>query len=199
MPMNCRFKVIFILAILLCSRAIGQDIPESSASFDYILQPLDLIQIRVFQEPDMDREVRVSRENVVALPLIGKVRVEGMTIRDAEAHIRELYDRDYLVNPQINLTVLEYARRTVAVLGSVANPGEIEFPREEGLHLLDAIARAGGFTRLADRRKVRLTRRESAGETVNFIINVDDIIQGNSSETWELRTDDLIYVPERLL
>jgi polysaccharide biosynthesis/export protein len=169
------------------------------ASDDYILQPLDLLQIRVFQEPEMDREVRMSREAAVMLPLIGRVNLAGMTIRQAEELVQELYDRDYLVNPQINLTVLEYARRTVNVLGSVGSPGEIEFPREEGLSLLDAISRAGGFTRLADRRKVRLTRQTGSDGSENFIVNADDMIEGDSTEQWYLQTGDLIFVPERLL
>ncbi len=147
----------------------------------------------------MDREVRISRESVVSLPLIGRVNLKGLTIRDAERHVAELYDRDYLVNPQINIVVLEYARRTVNVLGSVGEPGEVEFPREEGLTLLDAISRAGGFTRLADRRKIKLTRKGEEGQAETVTINADDIIEGDSSELWVLQTDDLIYVPERIL
>ncbi len=174
-------------------------VPSSVQSDDYVLQPLDLLQIRVFQEPDMDREVRISRESHVSLPLVGRIDLKGLTIRGAEERIRELYDRDYLVNPQINITVLEYARRIVSVLGSVSTPGEVEFPREEGLTLLEAIARAGGFTRLADRRKVRLTRKLESGDVQTFTVNADNLIDGDSRERWYLQTDDLIFVPERLL
>jgi polysaccharide export outer membrane protein len=81
----------------------------------------------------------------------------------------------------------------------VTTPGEIEFPREEGLTLLDAISRAGGFTRLADRRKIRLTRQMPNGAVQNFIVNADDMIEGDSAEKWGLQTGDLIFVPERLL
>ncbi|GAB5560733.1 MAG: hypothetical protein SynsKO_23800 [Synoicihabitans sp.] len=147
----------------------------------------------------MDREVRMSREAMVFLPLIGRVSLEGHTIRSAEEKLQLLYDRDYLVNPQINITVLEYARRTVNVLGSVASPGEIEFPREEGLTLLDAISRAGGFTRLGDRRRVRLTRKLPDGTVENFLINADDMIEGDSTEQWPLQTGDLIFVQERII
>jgi polysaccharide export outer membrane protein len=168
------------------------------ASADYVLQPLDLLQVRVFQEPDMDREVRISQDFVVTLPLIGRVELRGLTVRDAEQRIRDLYDRDFLVNPQINIIVLQYARRTVNVLGAVSGAGEIEFPREEGLTLLDAIARAGGFTRLADRRRIRLTRRMESGDLENFVINADELIDGNSPRVWTLQNNDLIFVPERV-
>lgn len=178
---------------------MSSDAEQFPATDDYILQPLDLLQIRVFQEPEMDREVRMSREAAVMLPLIGRVNLEGKTIRRAEELVQKLYDRDYLVNPQINITVLEYARRTVNVLGSVGQPGEIEFPREEGLTLLEAISRAGGFTRLGDRKKIRLTRQTDSGESENYIINADDMIEGDSAEQWSLQTGDLIFVPERFL
>ena len=175
------------------------EFPNSVSTEDYVLQPLDLLQIRVFQEPEMDRDVRMSREATVMLPLIGLVELRGKTIRQAEETVTELYDRDYLVNPQINITVLEYARRTVSVLGSVGSPGEVEFPQEEGLTLLEAISRAGGFTRLGDRRKVRLTRRLPSGEVRNYVINADDLIEGDSAEKWLLETGDLIFVPERII
>jgi polysaccharide export outer membrane protein len=177
---------------------LTSDLPVSRSD-DYVLQPLDLLEIKVFQEPTMDRQVRISRESVVSLPLIGRVNLADLTIREAERMIRDLYDRDYLVNPQVNLVVVEYAKRTVNVLGSVANPGQIEFPREEGLNLLDAISRAGGFTRLADRRKIKLTRKLKSGKIQNYTVNGDDLIGGDSADQWRLETDDLIYVPERLL
>lgn len=202
-----RFKILTGLVIAMGALSLGaQDLGSTSSdsqaarvSDDYILQPLDLLQIRVFQEPAMDREVRMSREAAVMLPLIGRVNLAGKTIRQAEELVQELYDRDYLVNPQINITVLEYARRTVNVLGSVGNPGEVEFPREEGLTLLEAISRAGGFTRLADRKKIRLTRQTDSDEAENFIVNADEMIEGNSAEQWSLQTGDLIFVPERFL
>lgn len=166
---------------------------------DYIIQPLDLLQVRIFQEPDMDREVRVSHEYVISLPLIGRVDIRNRTVREAENLIRDLYNKDFLVNPQVNVTVVDYARRIVKVLGAVAAPGEIQFPQEEGLTLLDAIARAGGFTRLADRRRVRLTRRLPDGTQQTFTVNADELIDGNAAQVWTMQTNDLIYVTERLL
>lgn len=147
----------------------------------------------------MDRLVRISKESTVMLPLIGMVDLSNSTIRQVEERITSLYNRDYLVNPQITITVVEYARRTVNVLGMVNNPGEIEFPREEGLFLLEAIARAGGFTRLANRKIIKLTRQHRDGEVENFTINAEEIIQGNTAIQWSLETGDIIYVPERFL
>lgn len=166
---------------------------------DYTLQPSDLLQVDVFQEPDLQRQVRISQEATITLPLIGTISVKGLNVRQAQQLIATLYNKSYLVNPQINITVLEYTKRMINVLGSVNTPGAVEIPPEQTLNLLDAIARAGGFSRLADRKRVKLTRTDADGKTVNYIINADDIISGTSSDRWTMRKDDVIFVPERIL
>jgi polysaccharide export outer membrane protein len=176
------------------------DQADSSAisQLDYVLQPYDLIHVVVFQEPDLERRVRLSETSQVTLPLVGPVNLQGKTIGQAQALIRTLYDRDYLVNPQITLTVIEYAKQTVNVLGSVNNPGAISIPPDHPLNVIDAITRAGGFTRLADRKKVKLTHTSAEGGTTS-IINIDDLIQNHSSDMVHLQKGDVIYVPERIL
>ena len=119
--------------------------------------------MQVFQEDDLTRDVRLSQEYTVTLPLIGTVNLKDKTVRQAGELIRDLYNRDYLVNPQVSVIVLEYATRTVNVLGAVNTPGAVSFPPEQPMTLLDAIAKAGGFSRLADRSKVKLTRARSDG------------------------------------
>lgn len=170
-----------------------------TVSPDYVLQPSDLIRILVFQEPDLSREVRITQECSLTLPLIGTVDLKGKTMRQAEELIRQLYDKDYLVNPQITLTVLEYSQQTVQVLGSVNQAGAVVFPPEQKMGLVEAITRAGGFSRLANRKQVRLTRTLPDGRSENFIINADELIQGDSAKPWLLQKGDVIFVPERIL
>ena len=178
--------------------------PTSSGSAnpraDYVLQPLDVIKLEVFQEPDMERQVRLSQECVVTLPLIQAVSLKGKTLQQAQEIIRALYDRDYLVNPQINLTLVESAKRDVKVLGQVDKAGAVEIPTDKPLKLLDAIALAGGFTRLADRRHVTLTRANADGTSATTEINADAILQSKEgSDAWVLHEGDVIFVPERIL
>ena len=174
--------------------------PEASKTkTDYVLQPADLIRIQVFQEEDLNREVRISQESTVSLPLIGTIDLTGKTARQAEEMIRALYERDYLVHPQVNLIVVEYVPRNVFVLGSVALPGVVPFPREQGLTLLDAISRAGSFNRLADKKHVTLKRTHPDGRTETFTINAEDLSKGDTTETWPLQPKDVITVPERIL
>lgn len=166
---------------------------------DYVLQPSDLLNVQIFQEEDLKRDVRVSQEYSITLPLIGTVDLKGKSLRQAEDLIRDLYNRDFLVNPQVNVVVIEYAKRTVNVIGAVNQPGAVLFPQEQGLTLLDAISRAGGFNRLANRKEVKLTRTNVDGKTDTYIINADDLIRGRSSNNWPLLVNDIIYVTESIL
>jgi polysaccharide export outer membrane protein len=172
---------------------------STSASSDYQLQPGDVVRIQVFQEPDLDRELRVSQDGQIALPMIGQVEVRNRTLSAIEKTVRDLYDRDYLVNPQVNITVLTYQKRSVNVMGAVNAPQAIEYPPEQTLSVLDAISRAGGFNRYADRKKVVLTRTFADGHSEKYTINADQLISGASSERWVLIKDDVIFVPESVL
>lgn len=185
------------LVVIAADQSVKTSLLNSSS--DYVIQPSDLISVQIFQEEDLKREVRVSQEYSVTLPLIGKVYVKGKTVHQAESMIRELYDHDYLVNPQVNLVVVDYAKRSVNILGAVGSPGVVLFPQEQGLTLVDAISRAGGFNRLADRKKVKLTRTNSDGKAETYIIDVDALIVGKSSNQWLLLVNDVIYVPESIL
>ncbi|MBC7368299.1 MAG: polysaccharide export protein [Undibacterium sp.] len=173
--------------------------PKLDVRANYVLQPSDVIKVQVFQEDDLTREMRLSQESTISLPMINTVNLKGKTLAEAQELIRSLYDRDYLVNPQVTIIILDYSKRSVNVLGSVNTPGVILFPQETGLTLLDAIARAGGFSRLADKKRVRLTRVTADGDTKNYTINADEIMQGATSESWVLLKDDVISVPERVL
>lgn len=176
--------------------------PETAAApaastADYRLRPSDILQIKVFQEEDLTREVSVSRECAIALPLIGTVDLRNRSVRQAEELIRQLYDRDYLVNPQVTVIVTKYAERAVNVIGMVNSPQAVPFPPERGLTLLEAIARAGGFSRLADRANVKITRTDEKGVSTTFSVNAERLLDSRSSNLWSLQVDDVVYVPEK--
>lgn len=206
--MPFRFTRCLLLAVFTCwVQSAGAASSETSSApasapnvsrSDYVLLPSDLLRVQIFQEGDLTREVRISQENTINLPLIGAIDTKGKNVRQLQEEIRDLYDRDYLVNPQVNVFVVEYAKRSVNVIGSVNSPGVVLFPQEQGLTLLDAISRVGGFNRLADRRRVKLTRT-TEGKVNTYIINADAIIEGNTNVNWPLVQDDVIFVPERIL
>ena len=197
---SLRLLPLLVLGLLApLSGAEAPPAPPVAESTDYVMQPSDLIRVLIFQQPDLLREVRITQEYTITLPLIGTIDLRGRTVRQAEEIIRSLYDKDYLVNPQVNLTVLEYTQRTVQVVGAVNQPGAVVFPPEQKMGLIEAIARAGGQSRIADLKRVRLTRTNTEGKAENQIINVDDMMKGNSNEQYLLQKGDVVFVPERLL
>lgn len=187
------------LALLLPAVLRAADTSPSEALQNYKLQPMDLVRVQVFQESDLDRELRIPADGVVDFPLIGKVSLKNRSVREVQASLTDLYRKDYLVNPQVNVSVLEYASRSVNVLGAVNSSGAVPIPPESDLTLLDAIARSGGFSRLANRSKVSITRTLPGGRTENFVVNADQVVTGEAGKRWPLVNGDVIYVPERVL
>ncbi|WP_415909882.1 polysaccharide biosynthesis/export family protein [Oleiharenicola sp. Vm1] len=197
-----RFLFLPTVCLALVAGALAEEPPpaaKAAPAVDYTLQPLDLLRVMVFQEPDLERQVRISQEYTINLPLIGLIDLTGKSVRQAEELIRARYDADYLKNPQITITVLEYTPRTVQVLGAVNQPGAIAFTPEQQMTIMEAIAKAGGQARVADIRKVRLTREGPDGKTEIYTINLDDLMKGSSTEKWVLQKGDVIFVPERIL
>jgi polysaccharide export outer membrane protein len=208
MPRPVFFSLVALVCVLGASAAPQEAAPKTDAAkvdpakvdpgkADYVLQPQDVLKVQVLGEDDLTREVRISQENTISLPLIGTLDLKNKSAHQAQELIRELYDRDYLVNPQVSLIVTEYAKRYVNVLGQVTTPGQVQFPQEQGLTLVEAIARAGGGTRLANLKKVVLKRAKPDGTTEAITINVEDLQKGESNETYPLQAGDVITVPER--
>lgn len=176
--------------------------PGSAVSTDYVLQPQDVLRIYIFQHDDLNKQmeaVQVSPEHGISLPLVQTLNVKGKTARQAEKIIRDAYDKDFLVNPQVSVNVVKYAERSVNVIGSVGKPDRVPFPPEKGLTILEAITLAGGHTRLADLKKVKLTRKQENGDTEVQEIDVDALMKRGGRDAVQLQKDDVIFVPERIL
>jgi polysaccharide export outer membrane protein len=150
-----------------------------SAPTGYVLSANDQVAVEVFGEDDLRTNARLNGEGNVSVPLLGSVHLAGLTLTQAAARLTELYGRDYLVSPKVNVTLVGYAKRRFTVLGQVNRPGSYELPEGSpgGIDLLEAIAMAGGYTRIAAPERVsvhrgnqvlkvdakRLNRGESAG------------------------------------
>lgn len=162
---------------------------------NYIIRPLDVVEFRVFQEPTMQQQLRVAQDGMVTLPLVGRVRIGNMTIDSAQELITDLYDRDYLVNPQISLVVLSYKERRVFVHGQVGIPGPVLIPPEADLTLAQAISAAGGLTRLARRNPIRIKRQDKADV---IEVNFNDVLIDPRTKDIPLLDGDIIFVDERI-
>ncbi|MCE0523812.1 MAG: polysaccharide export protein [Methylacidiphilales bacterium] len=170
----------------------------SSASSDgEVLKVNDLIRVTVYKEDDMLTEARVSKSGDITLPLLGPVHVEGKTVAEAVSEIRTRLDKDYIINPQVTLTVLEYAPQWVTVLGEVQRPSQVQIPPQGGLDLMGAIALAGGYTRVADPSKI-IVRRMVDGHEVVLKIDARKLAGDSKSPTFIVQPGDTISVAESL-
>jgi protein involved in polysaccharide export with SLBB domain len=137
-----------------------------SAPSGYQLSGNDSIMVEVFGEDDLKTAARLNSDGMVSLPLIGAVRLGGLTLTQATARVTELYAKDYLVHPKVNVTLLSYAKRRFTVLGQVNHPGSFEMPETSpgGIDLLEAIAIAGGYTRIAAPERISVRRNTGKGD-----------------------------------
>lgn len=162
-----------------------------------VLRPRDQVWVKVYQEEDLESKTTVDKNGFITLPLIGQVPVGQKTPEEASALIRELYSKDYLVNPQVNLMVVERAKVRFTVMGQVQRPGSLEILDGEPLNLLQAIAMAGGFTRLAAPNKVTLQRMQD-GKPVVILVNAEQMSKDKRAKPMEVLPDDIITVGERV-
>lgn len=171
--------------------------PVASASSNYVLSGSDVILVKVFQEPDLDSQYRISKDGSINMPLIGTVNIGGKTITDAAALIRDRLAKGYLRNPQVRVNVIQYAPRRFSVLGNVQKPGNYTMGEEISTNLLEAIAMAGGFSKSADLGSVVVRRREGGKETV---VEVDARKMGkmHAPPPFQILPGDTIIVGERL-
>ncbi len=157
----------------------------------------DVLEVVVYQEEDLKAKVTVDAKGMVSLPLLGSVQVGGSTTDEAAATIRDLYGKDYLVNPQVTVSVAERAKRRFTVMGQVNRPGVFEFPPEESVNLLQALATAGGYTRLASPSKVTLQRMEN-GLPRAIRLDAQAMSRDPNAAPFQVLPDDVINVGERL-
>jgi polysaccharide export outer membrane protein len=130
------------------------------------------VGVEVFGEDDLRTNGRLNPEGNLSLPLLGSVHLAGLTLTQAASRLTELYGRDYLVNPKVNVMLLGYARRRFSMLGQVGHPGTFEMPESSpsGIDLLEAIAMAGGYTRTAAPERITVRRQGPNGDQV-FKVN----------------------------
>ena len=174
-----------------------RNLAEVRTANTYTLQPGDLVEIKVFQEENMSRTVRVDGNGKISFPLVGTLSVKGCSLEMAE---KRLVDRlkEYIKNPQVSILIKEYGNKTIYVLGQVKRPAAIQLPPEKSSTVLEAITSAGGFTDIANTSKVRVLRTEN-GKQTSLDVDVSQITkQGDKSLDIVLVPGDVIFVPQSM-
>lgn len=179
-----------LLALFVMSSVLAQ------ASADYRVQAEDILEITVYEQPDLDVKARVTSKGEIAYPLLGKINVAGLTISEVEDMITELLAADYLVNPQVRVFISEYRLKQISVLGSVKNPGKYDMYAERDTTVLQAIAMAGGFSDVASINGTRIIRNEDGQQKIIPIKVTDITTKGMKNQDVSLQPGDIVYVPE---
>ncbi len=151
--------------------------------------------MEVFGEEELRTAARLNADGAVSLPLLGSVHLAGLNLNQAAARLTELYGKDYLVNPKVNVMLIGYAKRRFTVLGQVNRPGSFEMPEgsQAGVDLLEAIAIAGGYTRIAAPERISVKRRDQV-----LRVDAKRLAHSGSNGGFRVEPGDTITVGESI-
>jgi len=184
-----------VAAILLVSgrttaQLRGQDAPALQQVNDYRIGAKDLLQITVYELPELNQTVRVSEDGSITLSLLGKIEVAGLTAQELEKKLASVLDRQYTKNAHVTVFIKEYQK--VSVIGAVGKPGQYELVGPTTL--LYVIAQAGGLTAQA-MNEIFVYRKEADGQQSIISVRLDDLASGKQEFNVELKPNDVVSIP----
>ena len=177
--------------------AVPGAIPVETASSTYKLQPYDLIDVDVYSESDLHKPARLGSDGTVLLPLVGSVKVGGLTVAEATELIRKRYGDGFVKNPSVLITVLQYRKSTFSILGQVNRPGIYEIPEGANISILEAVSIAGGFASAAMQNAVTI-KRTVDGQPTSVKVKAGDMMQDPNAQAVMVLPGDAIMVPSAL-
>ena len=166
---------------------------EAPASSTYVLQPYDLIDVDVYNEPDLHKPARLGADGSALLPLIGSVKLAGLTVAEATDLVTKKYAAGFVKDPNVMITVTQSRKSTFSILGQVARPGIYEIPEGSHVSILEAISLAGGFSLSAAQNAVTV-KRLTDGKITLYKIKAADMAQNPDVVPFEILPGDTIDV-----
>ena len=164
------------------------------------LGPNDFVSFRVVEDRDNDSQrLRVNDSGELEVPYVGLVPAQGKTCKELAFNIKRALEKEYYYHATVILAVdrvSEKSRGRIYVYGSVKSQGPQEVPPDESYTVSKAVIRAGGFGDFANKRKVKVTRKNGKDFTVDLKRVIEE---GHTEEDVVLQPDDQIYVPQRLI
>lgn len=190
-----RLSGIFI-GLLLCLCVLPR-----AWSQEYRIGAGDVLTITVWGQPDLSRDYTVDPDGFTPFPLINRVKAGGLTTRELAASLVAILGKDYLVDPQVIVSVKEYLSQKVTILGETARPGV--FYLTGPTTLVDMLSRAGWLSKTAGRQILLVREQPGAGPGVPTgnatiqRINIDDIQAGNAAKNIPIQAGDTLFVMSR--
>jgi protein involved in polysaccharide export with SLBB domain len=182
-----------ILVIALGCRptsTVNYDVPRPDTAAD-VIGPTDVFEVRVHLEEELSGEFRVDGDGTIGYPLLGTLKVDGLSPAGVSGVIRDGLADGYLLDPQVTVLLKEQNSRKVSMLGEVTRPGRYAY--RDGMTLVEAIAEAGGTTVSAVLVAVILTRHVK-GEEYSVELPYRDITEGRAPD-FSLAPGDIVLVP----
>jgi polysaccharide export outer membrane protein len=168
----------------------------------YLIDSKDILNITVFDEPGLSMKIGVSDEGILSYPLIGDIEAKGLTTQEVKEVLEQRLKDGYLKNPKVtvmlDIALMEQSKeKEVFVLGEVNRSGAIPILGKY-LSVLEAVTKAGGFTKLAAPNRTKVIRVEE-GEEKTIMVNLNKVRKGNKSLDIILKPGDIVVVPETYL
>jgi len=162
---------------------------------DYVIGPSDILGIRVWKNPELSVEqVPVRPDGKISTPLAGEVQAAGLTSKQLEDVLAKALTV-YVTAPHVTVIVLKMDSRHVSVEGQVQRPGLI--PLESDMRVVDAITMAGGFTPFANKKRIKVLRREPDGSVATYGFNYDAFVAGKApGSNGLLQPNDTVVIPD---
>ena len=184
-------KYFIFCSILFLSILFGL-IPRAQAGNEYRIGPGDILEIMVWNDEKLTKQVIVPPDCIVSYPLAGDINVRGMTVAALEEQMREQLKK-YLPSTPVTVSLLAANDLKVFVLGKVTKPGV--FPINLETSVIQVLAMAGGLNTFANEKKILILRNED-GKVIKRLFNYGDIEKGKALEqNIILRKGDVIVVP----
>ncbi|MEI6613595.1 MAG: polysaccharide biosynthesis/export family protein [Chrysiogenales bacterium] len=171
--MNFKKTFLSIALVFYAGLLCPQAKTGSGQSYEYQIGAKDLIEISVFEVPELNITVRVSENGLVTLPLLGEVKAEGLNRADLEKKIAAMLEKSYLKNAQVTIFIKEFQSKKISVMGAVNNPGMQDLIGRQSL--LQVIPMAGGLSEQASDTVV-IFRQFKNVPGQSLVIKLDDVL-----------------------
>ena len=189
--MTKRITRIFCLMVVMAGVAVfGSLVPQVWAG-EYKIGPGDMLDISVWQNPDLSRQVVVLPDGTISFPLAGEISVEGLTVTDLEAALVSSLEK-YVTDPILTVSVNQTNSMMIYIIGQVRAPGR--FLIQDDINVLQALSLAGGLNSFADEKEIQVFRKNGQKTTL-FEFNYKEVEKGeNLEQNITLKRGDVIVV-----
>lgn len=164
----------------------------------YTLGPDDVVEIAVLRHPEFSGVYPISLEGKIQYKFVGDLEITGLTKKQLEDKIKEIISA-YVIDPEVNVTILEFKSKVIYVLGEVGMPGKF-YMRSESIPIREAVVQAGLPTLAAAMRRCLLVTPDKGGNPKTRTVDLYSVLYGgNLKKNIEMRPGEVLYVPATLM